>query len=439
MDEMNVLAATRDYLVQFLSHERPDSFLRLLLYLFIREEDVYMTKVAYSGTAYYSIPTSPLMRDQIQDLAWLSLLGDNKTEYLRELSQHNIFGVDSITLLNAGGSVVGVDALTGDLLAITSPAPTATPQNIIPPNTDMSSTVSMTLYLCAIIVPLVVFVMIIIWWIARKLRFDVEWTQPRELDPENLIWHTSHRFDRCISAPVGSLDDSREQSCGLEATKSRHIPSSIVTVQAESMTGTTTNAFRKSTKHHNTSSSASIRQEKIQSPQLDTEELKGEERSPLKEEYKPSKTPFNHGSVRKSTKSDKKTTTSSPLIEDTLPRIASTTNPNAFKKEKKSPPLDKECKAGSNTKIENPPGRNVGKNCKTLNPSTQKGYRRNYRVPLCELESGIQTGSHCKPSKKHKSQAASNKLGKKYLEEEKQSVKQSRNLSVSKEQKQAQR
>ena len=67
-----------------------------------------MTKVAYSGTVFFAMPTSASMRRHVQDESWYSFLGTNKTDYLLELTQHGVQNMDSITLLNAGGNVVGV-------------------------------------------------------------------------------------------------------------------------------------------------------------------------------------------------------------------------------------------------------------------------------------------------------------------------------------------
>ncbi|CAB9501381.1 expressed unknown protein [Seminavis robusta] len=243
MEEMDVLTATRNYLVQILSQEQP-TFQRLLLYLFIREEDEFKTKVAYSGTSYYSYPTSPDMRKHVQEETLLGFLGENKTEYLLELTRHGVFDIDSVTLLNVGGHVVGLDTFTGQLLAITSPPSSSTiltptesstssnHQGSPPPNTEMSSTVSMTLYLCAIIIPLVVFAMIVIWWIARKLRFDVVWKRPTELNPESDIWHSSQKMEKTFFRG-GSAGGSqrKQQQQPQRATTNHHggIPTSIVT------------------------------------------------------------------------------------------------------------------------------------------------------------------------------------------------------------------
>jgi hypothetical protein len=311
MEEMDVLAATRNYLVQLLSLQQPDSFLRLLLYLFIREEDAYMTKVAYSGTAYYSIPTSPFMRDRIQDSTLLSFVGDNKTQYLLELTRHDVVGVDSVTLLSVGGDVVGVDAVTGDLLTITSPPVTEKSiQNNSAPNTEMSSTVSMTLYLCSIIVPLVVFAMIIIWWIARKLRFDVEWTKPRELDPENQVWHSSHRLERYFLGPGTSAASSREQSGNLKATQSRPVPIHIVTVQDSASVSALSLTIRpkKTTKQLQDSPVPRDHNSAEESMQFVTDDvMRRETRSLQKADYKPLKRTSQSASVAKESTARKST------------------------------------------------------------------------------------------------------------------------------------
>jgi hypothetical protein len=335
MEEMDVLAATRNYLGRIFSLEEPDSFLRLLLYLFIREEDEYMTKVAYSGTAYYSIPTSSSMRVQIQESTFLSFVDNNKTEYLLELTRHGVFGVDSVTLLNIGGHVIGVDAFTGDLLAITSPPATEdSPQNNgVPPSTEMSSTVSMALYLCSIIVPLVVFAMIIIWWIARKLRFDVEWARPQELDPENQIWHSSHRrLERSFFGPGISAAGSREQSGSFQATKSQPAPLNIVTVMAsESVAAMSLTTKPKKVKKQRQYSSVLPRDKKSkeESMKLVTKEIKRRESiSHQKADHKPPKGTSQSVSVVTESKARKSTLakavnscTISSLSEDAVARI----------------------------------------------------------------------------------------------------------------------
>ena len=175
MEEMNVLSATRHFLGDILEAQQQrqgnhrNSFQRLLLYLFVRQEDETQTKVAYSGTAFYSDPPHPTMQQQVKDTTWLSFLGSNKTDYLVYLTHYKIADIDSITLLNVGGGLVGVDPQSGKL--ISSPVVSndnSTRGNIKAinqnpaPDTSMNSEVSMTIYLCAIIVPIAVLALLVI-------------------------------------------------------------------------------------------------------------------------------------------------------------------------------------------------------------------------------------------------------------------------------------
>ena len=210
MEEMDVLAATRNYLSTVLHYNQGDNLQRLLLYLFIRQEDEFLTKVAYSGTAFLASPTTPAMRNNVQDLLWRSFLGTNKTDYLSELNRYDVLHIDGVTLLTVAGNLVGIDSNTGGLSALSSAAVgdgTSTDiNNRTPPDTSMSSSVSKSLYISAIIIPLVVILLLIGFFVLRKLRYDVLWKPANETDPDGAHWQTSQKMfeqQHCFAVPEG--------------------------------------------------------------------------------------------------------------------------------------------------------------------------------------------------------------------------------------------
>jgi len=215
MEEMDVLVITRNYLTNILenyalSNTKENRFRRLLLYMFVRQEDESQTKVAYSGTAFFSEPPSIATRRNVQQATWLSFLGTNKTDYLIELRRSNVEQIDSVTLLNVAGDLVGLDSQSGQLVSLASadidnntntsnnneefplvasnPAFTETG-----PDTSMKSSETMTIYVCAIVVPIVVFLLLVSWWIACKLRHDVNWK--RSPNTIGRTWQTAEHHD----------------------------------------------------------------------------------------------------------------------------------------------------------------------------------------------------------------------------------------------------
>ena len=213
MEEMDVLSATRHYIGEILEAQQGDNtnkFKRLLLYLFVRKEDETLTKVAYSGTAFYSDPPPSSMQQQVKDITWLSLLGGNKTDYLLYLTRYGIMDIDSVTLLNVGGGLVGIDPNSGQLIsALVAPTSADTnnsnnEQNVAP-DTSMNSDVSMTIYLCAIIVPIAILALLVIVWVARKIHHDVIWKPPVNTNPDDKMWQASERLEDTVYPPMTNI------------------------------------------------------------------------------------------------------------------------------------------------------------------------------------------------------------------------------------------
>ena len=230
MEEMTLLSTTRRYISTRLLTYRPQDFRRLALYLYVRADDENTTKVAYSGTAYFTEPTPPSEQRAVQDAAWIGFLESYESDYLLHLEMNEIFGIESVTLMNVGGDEIGVDKRNGDIIVID-------PNSIRDggmPDMSMSSDMSMTIYLCAIIIPVSVFLLVAIWWIARKLRFDVNWKPSRTgASPDDEVWR----------APRGLVENKSMQSLEPNTTRSKSKKSegktcSIVPINTENKAGT---------------------------------------------------------------------------------------------------------------------------------------------------------------------------------------------------------
>ena len=238
MEEMDVLSATRHYLGEILEAQQQgdnaNKFKRLLLYLFVRQEDETQTKVAYSGTAFYADPPPPSMQQQVKDSTWLSFLGANKTDYLLYLTGYGIMEIDSVTLLNVGGGLVGVDPKSGQLISAPVAPTTAdtdrlnsdnSNQQNEAPDTSMNSDVSMTIYLCAIIVPIAILALLVIVWVARKIHHDVIWKPPENINPDDKMWQASERLEETVYPPMSSVAFVHTVTNGSQSSGNSHTTS----------------------------------------------------------------------------------------------------------------------------------------------------------------------------------------------------------------------
>jgi hypothetical protein len=189
MDEFTLQEITAAHLTATLRKADPD-FIGLSLYHIVRSDSEHMfqngTKVAYSGTIYYSSEHTP---EQMLSAEYLSFLGHNETKYVSMLQDFGWEDLEHALLMSALGYMV--ELVDGDMVEreddqIGLIEGQGSPQS-------MEKNMSVTMYLVAVLVPMAVIVTMGVTWAAYRARHHVTWNAPSSPTPSDPVWQSHHQ------------------------------------------------------------------------------------------------------------------------------------------------------------------------------------------------------------------------------------------------------
>jgi hypothetical protein len=172
MDEFTLQEITAAHLTATLRKADPD-FIGLSHYHIVRSDSEHMfqngTKVAYSGTIYYSSEHTP---EQMLSAEYLSFHGHNETKYVSMLQDFGWEDLEHALLMSALGYMV--ELVDGDMVEreddqIGLIEGQGSPQS-------MEKNMSVTMYLVAVLVPMA-----------------VTWNAPSSPTPSDPVWQSHHQ------------------------------------------------------------------------------------------------------------------------------------------------------------------------------------------------------------------------------------------------------
>jgi hypothetical protein len=150
------------------------------------------TKVGFGGTIYYS--SDRTSQEQMISSEYLSFLGRNETKYVTMLQDLGGWkGLERALLMNGLGNMV--ELVDGDMVErydnadagadASADADTSTQES----HDDMGKSMSVTMYLVAVLVPVSAILLMLVCWGAYRARYHVKWNAYSG-SPSSPVWHS---------------------------------------------------------------------------------------------------------------------------------------------------------------------------------------------------------------------------------------------------------
>jgi hypothetical protein len=199
MDGMNLLEVTRKHIHNCL--DAHPFFVRLTMYFSIRSKPLAIfqngTKVAYSGNAYFTLPSDVAL--PVGDVATETLLcfmGKNESNYVNSLHTMGWDFVQQAKIMNIAGDMFDYSSNeNGDMVVVVVGNSNT--------KSKMGSSTSRVFYLTATIVPLSVVFLLFVACCLYTLCNNVAWRPSKQVEPESPMWYVRRVFfvSECV---VGS-------------------------------------------------------------------------------------------------------------------------------------------------------------------------------------------------------------------------------------------
>ena len=189
MNGMGLLEATRTHLAACLQDD--PFFVRLTLYFSVRSKELDMfqngTKVAYSGKAYYTLPSSVVNNDgQVASDAFLCFVGANETRYVDSLQSMGWDIVEQAQIMTISGDMIAY--VDGEMVVVE----TNDNDDDEPSTSAMTPHTSTFIYLVATLVPLSVVVFLGLGWCLYRISISVSFRSPKTANANNPMWSVHH-------------------------------------------------------------------------------------------------------------------------------------------------------------------------------------------------------------------------------------------------------
>jgi hypothetical protein len=213
MDEFTLQEITAQHLTTTMREADPTNFVTLTLYHIARSDSTQMfrngTKVGFGGTIYYS--SDRTSQEQMISSEYLSFLGRNETKYVAMLQDLGgwqdlerallMSGLGNMVELVDGDMVERYDDAGGDAGADAGPS-------TLESHDDMGKSMSVAMYLVAVLVPVAVILLMLVSWGAYRARYHVKWNAYSG-SPSSPVWHSDlHKSQSCREVPTATERDA---------------------------------------------------------------------------------------------------------------------------------------------------------------------------------------------------------------------------------------